>query len=34
MLKQAEQIFQVVAALTNLQHPLIHEVENKIINPS
>lgn len=34
MLKQAEQIFQVVAALTNLQHPLIHEVENKMVNPS
>lgn len=34
MLKQGEQIFQVVAALTNLLHPLIHEIENKIINPS
>jgi hypothetical protein len=30
MLKQAEQIFKVIAALTNLQHPLIHEIQDKM----
>jgi len=30
MLKQAEQIFKVIAALTNLQHPLIQEVQDKM----
>jgi len=30
MLKQAEQIFKVIAALTNLQHPLIQVVQDKM----
>lgn len=30
MLKNAEQIFKVIAALTNLQYPLIQEVQNKM----
>lgn len=30
MLKQTEQIFKVIAALTNLQHPLIQEVQDKM----